>query len=213
MSSPARSWSLMTTASASWNFSRKRTSIMQVSSGRPHMLTSNQRGRGQRSGDGGGENQIFGRGEHDQNFTMTPARDWRGAPIVRKGVLPVSISLSNAFSIAANNSMRRDRRQAPRASVSDPCPQREMVDGRRRTARRRGGIAAEALHDPARGAEADRAAARRDLRHALAVELAGGECRVVERPRRRHGEQPARAPLELELGTDRLRVGVVALRG
>src|SRR6267142_786931 len=46
-SSPARSCSLMTTASASWNFSRKRTSIMQVSSGRPHMLTSNQRGRGQ----------------------------------------------------------------------------------------------------------------------------------------------------------------------
>src|SRR6266496_2139697 len=31
---------------ASWNFSRKRTSSMQVSSGRPHMLTSNQRGRG-----------------------------------------------------------------------------------------------------------------------------------------------------------------------
>ena len=46
-SSPARSWSLTTTASASWNFSRKRTSIMQVSSGLPHMLTSNQRGRGQ----------------------------------------------------------------------------------------------------------------------------------------------------------------------
>ena len=36
----------MTTAMASWNFSRKRTSSMQVSSGRPHMLTSNQRGRG-----------------------------------------------------------------------------------------------------------------------------------------------------------------------
>src|SRR6185503_20903181 len=36
----------MTTARASWNFSRKRTSSMQVSSGRPHMLTSNQRGRG-----------------------------------------------------------------------------------------------------------------------------------------------------------------------
>ena len=47
MSSPARSWSLSTVARASWNFSRKRTSIMQVSSGRPHMLTSNQRGRGQ----------------------------------------------------------------------------------------------------------------------------------------------------------------------
>ena len=46
MSSPARSSSLMTTASASWIFSRKRTSIMQVSSGSPHMLTSNQRGRG-----------------------------------------------------------------------------------------------------------------------------------------------------------------------
>src|ERR1039458_4674235 len=46
MSSPARSWSLITTASASWNFSRKRTSSMQVSSGRPHILTSNQRGRG-----------------------------------------------------------------------------------------------------------------------------------------------------------------------
>ena len=46
MSRPARSWSLITTASASWNFSRKRTSSMQVSSGRPHMLTSNQRGRG-----------------------------------------------------------------------------------------------------------------------------------------------------------------------
>ena len=43
---PARSWSLMTVASTSWNFSRKRTSIMQVSSGRPHMLTSNQCGRG-----------------------------------------------------------------------------------------------------------------------------------------------------------------------
>src|SRR5690348_18442305 len=36
----------MTTAIASWNFSRKRTSSMQVSSGRPHMHTSNQRGRG-----------------------------------------------------------------------------------------------------------------------------------------------------------------------
>ncbi len=47
MSSPARSCSLMTTARASWNFSRKRTSIMHESSGRPHMLTSNQRGRGQ----------------------------------------------------------------------------------------------------------------------------------------------------------------------
>src|SRR5690348_3146379 len=46
MSSPARSCSLMTTAIASWNFSRKRTSSMQVSSGRPHMHTSNQRGRG-----------------------------------------------------------------------------------------------------------------------------------------------------------------------
>src|SRR6202035_4203507 len=31
---------------ASWNCSRKRISSMQVSSGRPHMLTSNQRGRG-----------------------------------------------------------------------------------------------------------------------------------------------------------------------
>src|SRR5687768_16175922 len=47
MSRPARSSSEITTASASWNFSRKRTSIMQVSSGFPHMLTSNQRGRGQ----------------------------------------------------------------------------------------------------------------------------------------------------------------------
>ena len=47
MSSPARSWSLSTVARASWNFSRKRTSIMQVSRGRPHMLRSNQRGRGQ----------------------------------------------------------------------------------------------------------------------------------------------------------------------
>ena len=47
MSRPARSSSLTTTARASWNFSRKRTSIMQVSSGLPHMLTSNQRGRGQ----------------------------------------------------------------------------------------------------------------------------------------------------------------------
>ena len=46
MSSPARSSSLMTTASASWNFSRNLTSIMQVSSGFAHMLTSNQRGRG-----------------------------------------------------------------------------------------------------------------------------------------------------------------------
>src|SRR5918996_3848759 len=46
-SRPARSWSLTITARASWNFSRKRTSIMHVSSGRPHMLTSNQRGRGQ----------------------------------------------------------------------------------------------------------------------------------------------------------------------
>ena len=36
----------MTTAIASWNFSRNRTSSMQLSSGRPHMLTSNQRGRG-----------------------------------------------------------------------------------------------------------------------------------------------------------------------
>src|SRR5580700_401466 len=36
----------MSTAIASWNFSRKRTSSMHVSSGRPHMLTSNQRGRG-----------------------------------------------------------------------------------------------------------------------------------------------------------------------
>src|SRR5260221_11767655 len=34
----------MTTASASWNFSRKRMSSMQVSRGRPHMDTSNQRG-------------------------------------------------------------------------------------------------------------------------------------------------------------------------
>src|SRR5579872_2954440 len=46
MSSPARSCSLITTAIASWNFSRKRTSSMHVSNGRPHMLTSNQRGRG-----------------------------------------------------------------------------------------------------------------------------------------------------------------------
>jgi hypothetical protein len=46
MSSPARSWSLTSTAMASWNFSRKRTSSMQVSSGRPHMLASYQRGRG-----------------------------------------------------------------------------------------------------------------------------------------------------------------------
>src|SRR5665213_4438911 len=45
-SSPARSWSLMTVAYASCSFSRKRTSCMQVSSGLPHMLTSNQRGRG-----------------------------------------------------------------------------------------------------------------------------------------------------------------------
>src|SRR5277367_6608503 len=36
----------MSTAMASWNFSRKRTSSMQVSRGLPHMLTSNQRGRG-----------------------------------------------------------------------------------------------------------------------------------------------------------------------
>src|SRR6267154_4090017 len=36
----------MTTASASWNFSRKRMSSMQVSRGRPHMPTSYQRGRG-----------------------------------------------------------------------------------------------------------------------------------------------------------------------
>src|SRR5688572_8250427 len=47
MSRPARSSSLMTTASASSNFSRNRTSSMQVSSGLPHMLASNQRGRGQ----------------------------------------------------------------------------------------------------------------------------------------------------------------------
>ena len=47
MSSPARSSSLITVDSASPNFSRKRMSIMQVSSGRAHMLTSNQRGRGQ----------------------------------------------------------------------------------------------------------------------------------------------------------------------
>src|SRR5579872_5390700 len=46
MSSPARSWSPIITAMASWNFSRKRMSSMQVSRGRPHMLTSNQRGRG-----------------------------------------------------------------------------------------------------------------------------------------------------------------------
>jgi len=46
MSSPARSWSLIRTAMASWNFSRKRTSSTQVSSGRPHMLTSYQGGRG-----------------------------------------------------------------------------------------------------------------------------------------------------------------------
>src|SRR5258708_40346206 len=46
ISSPARSWSPITTAIASWNFSRKCTSSMQVSRGRPHMLTSNQRGRG-----------------------------------------------------------------------------------------------------------------------------------------------------------------------
>src|SRR5687767_6745373 len=37
----------MTVDIASWNFSRKWTSNMQVSSGRPHMLTSNQRGLGQ----------------------------------------------------------------------------------------------------------------------------------------------------------------------
>src|SRR5215472_11466917 len=46
MSNPARSWSLIRIAMASWNFSRKRTSSMQVSSGRPHILTSHQRGRG-----------------------------------------------------------------------------------------------------------------------------------------------------------------------
>src|SRR5262245_7729307 len=46
MSSPARSSSLISTATASWYFSRNRMSSMQVSSGRPHMLTSNQRGLG-----------------------------------------------------------------------------------------------------------------------------------------------------------------------
>jgi hypothetical protein len=47
MSNPARSWSLATTAMASWDFSQKRTSSMQVSKGLPRMLTSNHRGRGQ----------------------------------------------------------------------------------------------------------------------------------------------------------------------
>ena len=47
MSRPARSSSLITTASASWNFSRNRMSIMQVLSGLAHMLTSNHRGLGQ----------------------------------------------------------------------------------------------------------------------------------------------------------------------
>ena len=46
MSSPARSSSLITTASASWNFSRNRMSSMHVSSGLAHMLMSNHRGRG-----------------------------------------------------------------------------------------------------------------------------------------------------------------------
>ncbi len=46
-SRPARCSSLMTVAMASVNCSRYFTSIMQVSRGRPHMLMSNQRGRGQ----------------------------------------------------------------------------------------------------------------------------------------------------------------------
>src|SRR5262249_61572689 len=46
MPSPERSWSPITTVSASVNFSRNRTSSMHVSSGFPHRHTSNHRGRG-----------------------------------------------------------------------------------------------------------------------------------------------------------------------
>src|SRR5919199_4374312 len=46
MSSPARSWSEMTTAIASSNCSRYQGSIIAVSSGRPHMFIVYQRGRG-----------------------------------------------------------------------------------------------------------------------------------------------------------------------
>ena len=42
-----RSGMLMMVARASWYFSRKPTSIMQVSRGLPHMLSSNHAGRGQ----------------------------------------------------------------------------------------------------------------------------------------------------------------------
>src|ERR1022692_2508344 len=89
ISGPARSWSLMSTAMASWNFSRKRTSSMEVSSmwGRPldtcileffakadvehagvqraapHTDVEPARA-GKGSGGGTGENQIGGCGEH-----------------------------------------------------------------------------------------------------------------------------------------------------
>src|SRR3954451_18671393 len=46
MSRPARVWSAMTTECASRNCSRKRTSSIAVSSGRPHNPASYQRGRG-----------------------------------------------------------------------------------------------------------------------------------------------------------------------
>src|SRR6266705_5445475 len=46
MSSPARSWSEITVATASVNCSRYQGSIIAVSRGRPHMFIVYQRGRG-----------------------------------------------------------------------------------------------------------------------------------------------------------------------
>ena len=53
----------VTTASASWNFSRNRMSCMQVSSGFAHMLMSNQRGRGHEPVTVLGRIEIFRDGE------------------------------------------------------------------------------------------------------------------------------------------------------
>ena len=127
---------------------------------------------------------------------MSPPRAWRGAPMVRMGVLPVSIVVERVFDGAEQLAVARQAQR--RAPVGQrPGPQRELVL-----------VVVELLAEDAhaerraprlvRGAQANRAGALRHLRHLVAVELGRGETGVGEGPRRGGGEQPAQAPFEFE---------------
>ena len=94
----------------------------------------------------------------------------RGPPTVRIGVRPVSISSSNAFSIAPNSSRRRDKRQPARASTSEPALEQEVVAVVVELLADQANVPA-AVNAPTLDAHADRSARARHLRHALAVEL------------------------------------------